>query len=112
VIIGAVAAFAWRHRRGADVVDDLFLSLPQLPLLLLLIYLFRDALKMVFGPEVGRVPAHRRGHRHVPLDAGGAPVRAQFFRCAKRVRRGGAGAWRFVAAPGGAPHPAEFARGR
>jgi hypothetical protein len=34
-------------------LTDLFLSLPQLPLLLLLIYLFRDTLKMVFGPEVG-----------------------------------------------------------
>src|SRR5207342_3870672 len=32
---------------------DLFLSLPQLPLLLLLIYLFRDALKTAFGPEGG-----------------------------------------------------------
>ncbi|QPF86168.1 ABC transporter permease [Bradyrhizobium genosp. L] len=34
-------------------VTDLFLSLPQLPLLLLLIYLFRDGLKAVFGPEGG-----------------------------------------------------------
>jgi peptide/nickel transport system permease protein len=34
-------------------VTDLFLSLPQLPLLLLLIYLFRDPLKAVFGPEMG-----------------------------------------------------------
>ena len=34
-------------------LTDLFLSLPQLPLLLLLIYLFRDALKAVFGPEGG-----------------------------------------------------------
>jgi peptide/nickel transport system permease protein len=32
---------------------DLFLALPQLPLLLLLIYLFRDALKTAFGPEGG-----------------------------------------------------------
>jgi peptide/nickel transport system permease protein len=32
---------------------DLFLSLPQLPLLLMIIYLFRDALKAVFGPEGG-----------------------------------------------------------
>ena len=34
-------------------LTDLFLSLPQLPLLLLLIYLFRDGLKAVFGPEGG-----------------------------------------------------------
>src|SRR2546425_8968269 len=34
-------------------VTDLFLSIPSLPLLLLIVYLFRDALKKVFGPEVG-----------------------------------------------------------
>ena len=34
-------------------LTDLFLSLPQLPLLLLLIYLFRDGLKAAFGPEGG-----------------------------------------------------------
>jgi peptide/nickel transport system permease protein len=34
-------------------LTDLFLALPQLPLLLLLIYLFRDGLKAAFGPEGG-----------------------------------------------------------
>jgi peptide/nickel transport system permease protein len=34
-------------------LTDLFLSLPQLPLLLLVIYLFRDGLKSAFGPEGG-----------------------------------------------------------
>ncbi len=34
-------------------VTDLFLSLPQLPLLLLVIYLFRDTLKRAFGTEGG-----------------------------------------------------------
>jgi len=34
-------------------LTDLFLSLPQLPLLLLIVYLFRDALKKLLGPEVG-----------------------------------------------------------
>jgi peptide/nickel transport system permease protein len=34
-------------------VTDLFLSLPQLPLLLLVVYLFRDALKRAFGAEAG-----------------------------------------------------------
>jgi peptide/nickel transport system permease protein len=34
-------------------ITDLFLALPQLPLLLLIIYLFRDALKKVLGPEAG-----------------------------------------------------------
>ena len=34
-------------------LTDLFLSLPLLPLLLVLTYLFRDALKGAFGPEMG-----------------------------------------------------------
>ncbi|MBC7604951.1 MAG: ABC transporter permease [Ramlibacter sp.] len=54
VTIGAIAGIS---RGPVDAAlmwfTDLFLSLPQLPLLLLLIYLFRDALKGVFGPEVG-----------------------------------------------------------
>ena len=54
VLIGAIAGMS----RGAiDSVlmwlTDLFLSLPQLPLLLLIIYLFRDSLKKIVGPEVG-----------------------------------------------------------
>jgi peptide/nickel transport system permease protein len=53
-LIGATAG----HLGGATDhtlmrVTDLFLSLPQLPLLLLLVYLFRDALKKVLGPEMG-----------------------------------------------------------
>jgi peptide/nickel transport system permease protein len=54
VIIGAVAGIS---RGSVDAalmwLTDLFLSLPQLPLLLLIIYLFRDALKAVVGPEMG-----------------------------------------------------------
>jgi peptide/nickel transport system permease protein len=54
VVIGAIAGIA---RGSIDAaltwLTDLFLSLPQLPLLLLLIYLFRDRLKAMFGPEVG-----------------------------------------------------------
>ncbi len=53
-LVGAVAG----HTGG--VVDyglmritDLFLSLPQLPLLLLIVYLFRDALRKILGPEIG-----------------------------------------------------------
>ena len=34
-------------------ITDLFLSLPGLPLLLLIVYLFRDTLKKTFGPEAG-----------------------------------------------------------
>ena len=52
-----VGAFAGMSRRFLDPflmwVTDLFLSLPQLPLLLLVIYLFRDQLKAVFGVEGG-----------------------------------------------------------
>src|SRR4051812_13355283 len=54
VLVGSVAGMA-RGRLDAFLmwVTDLFLSLPQLPLLLLVIYLFRDALKVAFGPEGG-----------------------------------------------------------
>src|SRR5256886_10093104 len=34
-------------------LTGLFLSLPQLPLLLLIVYLFRDMLKKTLGPEAG-----------------------------------------------------------
>ncbi len=53
-IIGAAAGMS-RGWVGSALMwlTDLFLSLPQLPLLLLLIYLFRDALKAAFGPEGG-----------------------------------------------------------
>jgi peptide/nickel transport system permease protein len=34
-------------------ITDMFLSLPGLPLLLLIVYLFRDALRKTFGPEAG-----------------------------------------------------------
>jgi peptide/nickel transport system permease protein len=54
VIIGALAGMS---RKVADPVlmwvTDLFLSLPQLPLLLLVIYLFREQLKALFGVEGG-----------------------------------------------------------
>jgi peptide/nickel transport system permease protein len=54
VTIGAVAGIS---RGAVDAalmwVTDLFLSLPLLPLLLVLTYLFREALKSAFGPEVG-----------------------------------------------------------
>ena len=54
VIIGAVAGISRGSIDAALMwVTDLFLSMPQLPLLLVLIYLFRDSLKSVFGPEIG-----------------------------------------------------------
>ena len=53
-IIGAVAGMS-RRWVGPSLMwlTDLFLSLPALPLLLLVIYLFRDSLKAMFGPEGG-----------------------------------------------------------
>ncbi len=54
IIVGAIAGMS-RGVVGAGLVwlTDLFLSLPQLPLLLLVIYLFRDALKGLLGTEGG-----------------------------------------------------------
>src|SRR5947207_2116792 len=53
-IVGAIAGIS---RGSIDTalmgLVDLFLSLPPLPLLLLLIYLFRDPLKLLVGPELG-----------------------------------------------------------
>ena len=52
--IGAISGFA-----GGAVdhmlmrITDMFLALPGLPLLLLIVYLFRDALRKMFGPEAG-----------------------------------------------------------
>ena len=54
IVVGSAAGMS---RRMLDPVlmwvTDLFLSLPQLPLLLLIIYLFRDNLKAAFGVEGG-----------------------------------------------------------
>jgi peptide/nickel transport system permease protein len=53
-LVGAVSGF---FGRTADMllmrVTDVFISLPQLPLLLLVIYLFRDALARTLGPQLG-----------------------------------------------------------
>ena len=53
-LVGAISGFY------GGIVDsllmrltDLFLALPQLPLLLLVVYLFRDAIKAIAGPELG-----------------------------------------------------------
>ncbi|HSH90867.1 MAG TPA: ABC transporter permease [Ramlibacter sp.] len=80
VTIGAIAGIS---RGPIDTalmwLTDLFLSMPQLPLLLLLIYLFRDTLKVAFGPEVGvfvLIVAVIGGFRWMPV---ARLVRAQFF---------------------------------
>ncbi|MCW5661833.1 MAG: ABC transporter permease [Burkholderiaceae bacterium] len=80
VIIGAVAGTARGWVDAALMwVTDLFLSLPQLPLLLLLIFLFREPLKQVFGIEVGifvLIVLVIGGFRWMPV---ARLVRAQFF---------------------------------
>jgi peptide/nickel transport system permease protein len=80
VIIGAIAGIS---RGWVDAVlmwvTDLFLSLPQLPLLLLLIFLFREPLKQAFGLEVGifmLIVVVIGGFRWMPV---ARLVRAQFF---------------------------------
>ena len=80
VTIGAISGIS---RGPIDTalmwLTDLFLSLPQLPLLLLLIYLFRDTLKVAFGPEVGifiMIVLVIGGFRWMPV---ARLVRAQFF---------------------------------
>ncbi len=79
-IIGAIAGFS---RGSVDAglmwLTDLFLSLPQLPLLLLIIYLFRDSLKSWVGPELGvfiLIVAVIGGFRWMPV---ARLVRAQFL---------------------------------
>jgi peptide/nickel transport system permease protein len=60
-------------------ITDLFLSLPALPLLLLIVYLFRDALKKALGPEAGvfvLIVAVIGGLRWMPV---ARLVRAQFL---------------------------------
>ena len=80
VIIGAIAGIS---RGSVDTalmwLTDLFLSLPQLPLLVLIIYLFRDTLKEIAGPEFGvfiLIVIVIGGFRWMPV---ARLVRAQFF---------------------------------
>jgi peptide/nickel transport system permease protein len=102
VIIGAVAGMS---RGAVDNVlmwiTDLFLSLPQLPLLLLVIYLFRDQLKQIFGVEGGvfiMIVVVIGGLRWMPI---ARLVRAQFFSLREKefveaARAHGASKWRQV----------------
>jgi peptide/nickel transport system permease protein len=84
VVVGTiVGAIAGMSRGIVDTflmwLTDLFLSLPQLPLLLLIIYLFRDSLKKIVGAEVGvfiMVVAVIGGFRWMPV---ARLVRAQFL---------------------------------
>ena len=80
VLVGGLAGMA-RGRLDALLmwVTDLFLSLPQLPLLLLVIYLFRNALARALGLEAGlfvMIVLVIGGLRWMPV---ARLVRAQFF---------------------------------
>jgi peptide/nickel transport system permease protein len=79
-IVGAIAGMSRRWVGPALMwLTDLFLSLPALPLLLLVIYLFRDSLKAAFGTEGGvfiMIVAVIGGLRWMPV---ARLVRAQFL---------------------------------
>ena len=51
--IGSLAGYFNSLDNPLMRLTDLFLSLPILPLLLVIIYLFRDSLRAAFGPELG-----------------------------------------------------------
>jgi peptide/nickel transport system permease protein len=54
VLIGALSGFFGGFLDSLLMrITDMFISLPQLPLLLLTIYLFRDSLRDRFGPNLG-----------------------------------------------------------
>jgi peptide/nickel transport system permease protein len=106
VVVGTiVGALAGISRGSIDAalmwLTDLFLSLPQLPLLLLLIYLFRDPLKRLVGPELGvflLIVVVIGGFRWMPV---ARLVRAQFLSLREKefveaARALGATKWRQV----------------
>jgi len=80
VTIGAIAGISRGWVDAALMwVTDLFLSLPQLPMLLVLTFFFRDSMKAVVGPEVGifvLIVVVIGGFRWMPA---ARLVRAQFF---------------------------------
>jgi peptide/nickel transport system permease protein len=102
VVVGAVAGMAGPRLDAALMwVTDLFLSLPQLPLLLLIIYLFRDTLTGLVGLELGvfiLIVTVIGGFRWMPV---ARLVRAQFFSLREKefveaARALGASRWRLV----------------
>lgn len=102
VVVGAVAGMS---KGPVDVflmwLTDLFLSLPQLPLLLLIFYLFNDTLKKWVGTEMGvfiLVVVVIGGLRWMPV---ARLVRAQFLSLREKefveaARALGASPWRQV----------------
>jgi peptide/nickel transport system permease protein len=106
IVVGTiVGAIAGMSRGGVDMalmwLTDLFLSLPGLPLLLLLIYLFRDTLRALVGPQLGvflLIVAVVGGLRWMPV---ARLVRAQFLSLREKefveaARALGATKWRQV----------------
>jgi peptide/nickel transport system permease protein len=106
VVVGTtVGALAGVSRGWLDAtlmwVTDLFLSLPQLPVLLLVIYFFRDGLKEIAGPELGTfflIVVVIGGFRWMPV---ARLVRAQFLSLREKefveaARALGATTWRQV----------------
>jgi len=79
-VVGAVAGISRGFVDAALMwLAELFLSIPPLPLLLLIIYLFRDSLKAIAGPEAGMfvlIVAVIGGFRWMPV---ARLVRAQFL---------------------------------
>jgi peptide/nickel transport system permease protein len=53
LFVGAIAGYFAKLDSPLMRLTDLFLSLPILPLLLVIVYLFRDTLRAAFGPELG-----------------------------------------------------------
>jgi peptide/nickel transport system permease protein len=101
-VIGAIAGVSRGPIDAALMwITDLFLSLPQLPLLLLVIYLFRDFLKGIVGPEGGTfilIVLVIGGFRWMPV---ARLVRAQFLSLREKefveaARALGASNWRLV----------------
>ncbi|MGA8615419.1 MAG: ABC transporter permease, partial [Xanthobacteraceae bacterium] len=102
VSIGALAGIA---RGSVDMalmwLCDLFLSLPQLPLLLLIIYLFQESLRKLVGQQLGTfvlIVAVIGGFRWMSI---ARLVRAQFFSLREKefveaARALGASTWRQV----------------
>ena len=101
-LVGAIAGMS---RGGIDMalmwLTDLFLALPQLPVLLLVIYLFRDTLKQMVGSELGvfiLIVAVIGAFRWMPV---ARLVRAQFLSLREKefveaARALGATKWRQV----------------